>query len=73
MLKRESLENLATWARKKDPDFDLYWFAVALNRADGFPDELQRWPVKMLTDLDPVDLKGDFRKLAGQLMEGIFR
>ena len=51
--------------------FDLYWFAVALNRAKDFPDELERWPVKMLLPLDPVHLKQEFQGLALEIMSGI--
>ncbi len=68
ILQAESLENLLPMAKQKDPGFDLYWFAVSLNRAQSFPDELSRWPVKMLTDLDPVALKRDFRRIALDLM-----
>ena len=32
-------------AKQKDPGFDLYWFAIALNRSLNFPDEPERWPV----------------------------
>jgi len=29
-----------------------------------FPDEIERWPVKMLVDCDPVEIKRTFRNLA---------
>ncbi len=60
-------QNLSNWqklARQKDTGFDLYWFAVALNRTAKFPDEIARWPVKMLVDFDPVALKRLFQELA---------
>jgi hypothetical protein len=41
---------------------------VALNRAIEFPDEPERWPVKMLTDFDPPEVKRTFQKLALDLM-----
>ena len=55
-------------AAQKDPGFDLYWLAVALNRAADFPDELERWPVRMLQPLQPRELKAQFRELALQMM-----
>ena len=57
-----------TLAAEKDSGFDLYWFAVALNRSAGFPDELERWPVKMLQPLEPTELKQQFQRLALQLL-----
>jgi hypothetical protein len=68
LLQRTSFEDLAKLARQKDPGFDLYWFAVALNRVAKFPDEIERWPVKMLVDCDPVELKRIFQALAMQIM-----
>lgn len=55
-------------AAQKDPGFDLYWFAVALNQVTTFPDELERWPVKLLAPLSPPALKQEFRHLALILM-----
>jgi len=68
ILQAESLEHLLPLAKRKDPGFDLYWFAVALNKARSFPDEIDRWPVKMLLDLDPVALKREFHRLALGIM-----
>lgn len=47
---------------------DLYWFAVALNRTAKFPDEIERWPVKMLVNFDPIALKRSFQSLAMQML-----
>lgn len=58
-------------AAQKDPGFDLYWFAVALDRAADFPDEAERWPVQMRRPLDPRNLKDTFQHLALGLMERI--
>jgi len=41
---------------------------VALNRVADFPDELERWPVRMLQPLKPRELKAQFQELALQLM-----
>lgn len=71
ILQQDSLDDLVALAAQKDPGFDLYWFAVALNRAEEFPDQVERWPVKMLVDLDPVELKRFFREMAVRIMSQI--
>jgi hypothetical protein len=68
LLQEERVDSMLALAAQKDPGFDLYWFAVALNRATQFPDELQRWPVKMLVEFDPLKLKQAFQELALDLM-----
>ncbi len=68
LLQQASKESLLTLAGRKDSGFDLYWFAVALNRSSAFPDELERWPVRMVAGLDPRDLKQAFHAWAMQLM-----
>jgi hypothetical protein len=68
ILQQESLDHLLDLAAQKDPGFDLYWFAVALGRAAEYPDELDRWPVKMLAELSPVELKQAFEEMAVELM-----
>ncbi|MDI6693468.1 MAG: nucleotidyl transferase AbiEii/AbiGii toxin family protein [Anaerolineales bacterium] len=69
ILQNSSIEALIEKARAKDPGFDLYWFVIALNRSSEFPDELDRWPVKMISGFDPVKLKADFQKLAFRFMD----
>jgi hypothetical protein len=68
LLQITKFEDLAELARQKDPGFDLYWFAIALNRIASFPDEIERWPVKMLAACDPVALKRSFQNLAMEIM-----
>jgi predicted nucleotidyltransferase component of viral defense system len=68
LLQKTSLEELVKLARQKDTGFDLYWFAVALNRTANFPDEIERWPVKMLVDFDPAALKRLFQDLAMKIL-----
>ena len=68
LLQKVKLEELAELARQKDTGFDLYWFAIALNKTAKFPDELSRWPVKMLAACDPVELKRSFQSLAMRIM-----
>ncbi len=68
LLQEEDLDRLLEAAKQKDPGFDLYWFAVALERVTDFPDEPERWPVQMRQPFDPRDLKETFRRLALDLM-----
>jgi len=68
ILQQAPLDQLLAQAAQKDPGFDPYWFAVALHRAAGFPDEIERWPVRMLRAFEPSELKVQFRELALQLM-----
>ncbi len=68
LLQQASKESLLDLAARKDSGFDLYWFAIALNRATTFPDEVERWPVKMLARFDPADLKRGFQGWALELM-----
>jgi len=68
ILQKESIEVLMEQAAQKDTGFDAYWFAIALNRCEKFPDELERWPVKMLKPINPKDLKSSFQKSAVDLL-----
>jgi hypothetical protein len=68
LLPQAPLDELLAQAAQKDPGFDLYWFAVALNRAADFPDEAARWPVKMLLPLDARALKAHFASLAQHIL-----
>lgn len=69
ILQKESIEVLMKQAAQKDTGFDAYWFAIALNRCEKFPDELERWPVKMLKSINPKDLKSSFQKSAVELLD----
>jgi len=69
IMQKEPLQPLLEQAARKDPGFDLYWFASALHRAESFPDEAERWPVKMLKPFDPVKIKKKFQRLALELMQ----
>ena len=71
ILQRDPLPMLVELAAKKDPGFDLYWMAVALDRAESFPDELNRWPVQMLVACDPKAVKATFKRLAIELMDQV--
>jgi hypothetical protein len=67
ILKNESIENLIALAAQKDPGFDVYWLAIALNKSAKFPDQLDRWPVEVLIPFNPVELKETFQSLIERL------
>ncbi len=69
ILQKELPETLLEQAAQKDPGFDLYFFAIALNRCENFPDEIERWPVKMLQPFEPPVLKKRFLDWAVKLMD----
>jgi Nucleotidyl transferase AbiEii toxin, Type IV TA system len=69
ILQKDALEPLLEQAKQKDPGFDLYWFAIALNRCETFPDEIERWPVKMLKPVEPAILKTAFLNYAVNIMD----
>jgi hypothetical protein len=71
ILKKETMEDIAELAAKKDPGFDLYWLAVALRKVKDFPDEITRWPVEMLVEIDAVELKAQFSRLALEIVENL--
>lgn len=68
ILKTCDWKDLLHWAEKKDPGFDPYWLAVALSRVQDFPDEIDRWPVEMLMEIDAGVLKHEFASLARKIM-----
>ena len=69
ILQKESADLLLEQAAQKDIGFDLYFFAIALNRCESFPDELERWPVKMIHPFEPRKLKQTFLDWAVKLMD----
>jgi len=44
ILKREDFWELTRLASKKDPGFDLYWLAIALEKTKDFPDDINSCP-----------------------------
>jgi hypothetical protein len=68
ILQTESADLLFEKAAQKDAGFDAYWFAIALNRSQDFPDELERWPVNMLVEWGPKEIKNRFLSWAMRLM-----
>lgn len=71
ILKSEQIEPLMEKAKQKDPGFDPYWFCAALEEVKNFPDDINKWPVDMLVEVDVKDLKNKFLNLAYQIMDKI--
>ncbi|MEW6554165.1 MAG: nucleotidyl transferase AbiEii/AbiGii toxin family protein [Actinomycetota bacterium] len=71
ILQSEDIWELIRDAEVKDPGFDLYWLAVAFERARDLPDDISRWPVEMIREVDPKRLKEQFLSLAEELMAKI--
>ncbi|MDI6809836.1 MAG: nucleotidyl transferase AbiEii/AbiGii toxin family protein [Candidatus Eisenbacteria bacterium] len=69
ILKNEDVWNLSELAQKKDPGFDLYWLAIAMQKTADFPDEIEKWPVEMTVDIDGRELKDTFSTLSRRMME----
>jgi predicted nucleotidyltransferase component of viral defense system len=69
ILKKENIWELANLAAKKDPGFDLYWLAIALEKCKDFPDDIKRWPVEMLIQIRGEELKNKFIPLAREILE----
>ncbi len=68
ILKREGFWELVKLAPKKDPGFDLYWLAIALEKTKDFPDDINRWPVEMLVEVKVEELKGMFLNFSKEVM-----
>ncbi len=71
ILKKEDLWRLLDLASQKDPGFDPYWLAVALEKVRDFPDDIGQWPVDMLVEVDARELKNKFLNLAHEIMDKI--
>jgi hypothetical protein len=71
ILKDEDFWKLTKLAKGKDPGFDLYWMAIALKKVKNFPDEINLWPVDMIKEVNPKEIKTLFSKLAIEIMERI--
>ncbi|MBW1717844.1 MAG: nucleotidyl transferase AbiEii/AbiGii toxin family protein [Deltaproteobacteria bacterium] len=68
ILKKENIWELADLAVEKDPGFDLYWLAVAMNEVKDFPDHITRWPVEMLIEINVEELKRVFSRISIEIM-----
>ena len=71
ILRTEPIENLIKMAKQKDPGFDLYWFGIALKEVDAFPDEIGKWSVDMLIEVNARELKSKLLSLAREIMDKI--
>jgi hypothetical protein len=69
ILETQDFWGLTELAAKKDPGFDLYWLALALDKVQDFPDELERWPVEMLQPLSLHKLKDRCHTLSLEIMD----
>ena len=69
ILKKENFWKLTGLAKQKDPGFDLYWMAASLEKVKSFPDNINRWPVEMLIEIDIAKLKNKFLSLAIEIMD----
>ena len=71
ILQDADIWELLRLAVKKDPGFDMYWFAIALEKVEGYPNEPDRWPVEMLTSFSPQGLKDVFSAIKREIMRRI--
>jgi len=71
ILQTENLWELCALAKEKDPGFDLYWLAVAMEKTREFPDEIERWPVEMISQVNAKSIKERFSLLTKEILEKI--
>lgn len=71
ILQKEDFWELVKLAPQKDPGFDLYWLAVALEKTKDFPDDIKRWPVEMLVEVSAEEIKDMFSNLSKKVMDKI--
>ena len=71
IMRKEEIEPLLDMAKEKDPGFDLYWFAAALVEVDRYPDDIEKWPVDLVVEIDAKILKKTFLELSREIMDKI--
>ncbi|MEW6685618.1 MAG: nucleotidyl transferase AbiEii/AbiGii toxin family protein [Candidatus Edwardsbacteria bacterium] len=71
ILKTENFWELTQLASKKDPGFDLYWLAIALEKTKKFPDDINKWPVEMIKEVKVEELKNLYSILSKKVMDKI--
>lgn len=71
ILQTENIGKLVKSAQEKDPGFDMYWFAIALEKTRSFPDSIEKWPVEMLIEVDARRIKDLFVSIAKGIMDDI--
>jgi len=68
IIKKEKIGPLLDKAKEKDPGFDLYWFAAALVEVERYPDNIEKWPVDVVVEIDAKMLKETFLQLSREIM-----
>lgn len=68
IIKKEKIGPLLDKAKEKDPGFDLYWFAAALVEVERYPDNIEKWPVDVVVEIDAKLLKETFLELSREIM-----
>jgi len=58
-------------AKQKDPGFDLYWLAIALNKVKEYPENVENLPVEMIREINVKELKELFLTLSKEVMRRI--
>ena len=71
ILQKENIFDITNLAAHKDPGFDLYWLAIALEKTITFPDDIKRWPVEMILQIDIKELQKTFHELSMSVMNKI--
>ena len=71
IMRKEEIGLLLDMAKEKDPGFDLYWFAAALVEVGRYPDDIAKWPVDLVLEIDAKILKQTFLELSREIMERI--
>jgi len=69
ILKKENIWELIKLASQKDLGFDIYWLALAFQKVEEFPDEISRWPVELLLEINIKNLKNKFTQLSIEIMD----
>lgn len=64
-----NLETLIERSAQKDPGFDLYYLAIAFEKAKEFPDDQKLLPVQPLSRLDLPALKAYFTEQAIEMLK----
>ena len=71
ILETEDFWNLVELAKQKDPGFDLYWLAIALNKVKEYPENVENLPVEMIREINVKELKELFLTLSKEVMRRI--
>jgi hypothetical protein len=71
IMRKEEIDPLLDMAKEKDPGFDLYWFAAALVEVEKYPDDIAKWPVDLIVEIDAKLLKESFLELSHEIMDRI--